>query len=40
MMMNNMMRMIEKDSVTWVNMCKKMMENPHMKNTIQELIKK
>ncbi len=40
MMMNNMMRMIEKDSVAWVNMCKKMMDNPHMKNTMQEMIKK
>ena len=40
MMMNNMMRMIEKDSMTWMSMCKKMMENPHMKSTMEELIKK
>ena len=40
MMMNNMMRMIEKDSVTWRNMCKKMMmDNPHMKSTLKELVK-
>jgi hypothetical protein len=27
MMMHNMMRLMEKDSVVWVNMCEKMMKN-------------
>ena len=40
MMMNNMMRMMEKDSVAWEKMCKKMMDDPHMKSTLQEMIKK
>ncbi len=40
MMMNNMTRMMEKDSVAWEKMCKKMMNDPKMKSTLQELIKK
>ena len=40
MMMNNMMRMIEKDSTDWVAMCQKMMENPKMKQTMQDLLEK
>lgn len=40
MMMNNMIRMMEKDSVAWEKVCKKMMDDPHMKSTLQELIKK
>lgn len=40
MMMNNMMRMMEKDSVAWEKVCKKMIDDPHMKSTLQELIKK
>ncbi len=40
MMMNNMMRMIEKDSADWIAMCQKMMENPKMKQTMQDVLEK